>query len=245
MGNVTWPHPFQGNFVRRLGLAMMNLQTKFEVFTLTCYKDIKGNAKCRNWDGLKGWGHPTLPPMLDRQANGHTHHNALHASPGGRGEVVMLVWYSHRVVIKLCVTCCSNWGSSSPWTGSPCPIYSHTHSHEKLFTVAPLHVREWCDCFKQCRFTTVSVRLSVRSYSSCVTLLVGRQKGHPACKKTEWLDAGMVICLGQGVDLHTVQLMSLPLTICCCSKSRLVLPSWFYLSGAGSPGQSRTKSKRV
>jgi len=26
-------------------------------------------------------------------------------------------------------------------------------------------------------------------------LLVGRQEGHPACKKTEWCGAGMVICL--------------------------------------------------
>jgi len=26
-------------------------------------------------------------------------------------------------------------------------------------------------------------------------LLVGRQEGHPACKKTEWWGAGMVICL--------------------------------------------------
>jgi len=29
-------------------------------------------------------------------------------------------------------------------------------------------------------------------------LLVGRQKGHPACKKTEWWGAGMVICLERG-----------------------------------------------
>jgi len=33
-------------------------------------------------------------------------------------------------------------------------------------------------------------------------LLVGRQEGHPACKKTEWWDGGMVICLGRGADLH-------------------------------------------
>jgi len=33
-------------------------------------------------------------------------------------------------------------------------------------------------------------------------LLVGWQEGHLACKKTEWLGAGMVICLGQGADLH-------------------------------------------
>ena len=53
------------------------------------------------------------------------------------------------------------------------------------------------------------------------------------------------ICLDQGADLHMAQLMSLPLTVSCSSKSRLVLPSWFYLSGAGSPGWSRTKSKRA
>ena len=51
------------------------------------------------------------------------------------------------------------------------------------------------------------------------------------------------MCLGQGADSHMAQLMPLPLTISCSSKSRLVLPSSFYLSGAGSPGQSRTKSK--
>jgi len=39
----------------------------------------------------------------------------------------------------------------------------------------------------------------------------------------------MVMCLGQGADLHIAQLMPLPLTISCSSKSRLVLPSWFYL----------------
>ena len=36
---------------------------------------------------------------------------------------------------------------------------------------------------------------------SALTLLVGRhgrQEGHPACKKTEWWGAGMVICLAYG-----------------------------------------------
>jgi len=31
-----------------------------------------------------------------------------------------------------------------------------------------------------------------------LTLLVGRQKEHPACKKTEWWGVGAVICLEQG-----------------------------------------------
>jgi len=71
---------------------------------------------------------------------------------------------------------------------------------------------------------------------SALTLSVGRQEGHPACKKTEWWNAGMVMHLSQGADSHMAQLMPLPLTISCSSKSRLVLPSWFYFSGAGSPG---------
>jgi len=58
---------------------------------------------------------------------------------------------------------------------------------------------------------------------SALMLLVGRQEGHSACKKTniEWWGAGMVICLEQGRDLHMVQLMPLSLA---SVKSRLVLP---------------------
>jgi len=37
---------------------------------------------------------------------------------------------------------------------------------------------------------------------SALTLLVGRQEGHPACKNFEWWVAGVVICLEQGADLH-------------------------------------------
>jgi len=35
-----------------------------------------------------------------------------------------------------------------------------------------------------------------------LTLLVGRQEGHPACKKIEWWGAGLVICLERDADLH-------------------------------------------
>jgi len=40
--------------------------------------------------------------------------------------------------------------------------------------------------------------------------------------KSEWWGAGVVICLGRSADLHTAQLMPLPLTISCSSKSTLV-----------------------
>jgi len=43
--------------------------------------------------------------------------------------------------------------------------------------------------------------------------LVGRQEGHPDCKKTEWWAAGVVICLERGAELHIAQLMPLPLTV--------------------------------
>jgi len=51
---------------------------------------------------------------------------------------------------------------------------------------------------------------------------------HPAWK-TEWCGAVMVVCLGRGADLHMAQLMPLPLTISCSSKSILVLPFWYQL----------------
>jgi len=45
---------------------------------------------------------------------------------------------------------------------------------------------------------------------------------------TEWWGAGVVICLEQRADLHTAQLMPLPLTVSCFSKSRLVLRTFWY-----------------
>jgi len=67
---------------------------------------------------------------------------------------------------------------------------------------------------------------------SALTLLVGRQEGHPACKKLSWWGAGMVVCLERGADLHMAQLVPLPLTGSCFSKIQID----FYLSGTGSPG---------
>jgi len=56
---------------------------------------------------------------------------------------------------------------------------------------------------------------------SALTLLVGRQEGHPACKKTEWWGTGVVVCVEQGADLHVAQLMPLPLTVSCSSKIQI------------------------
>jgi len=71
---------------------------------------------------------------------------------------------------------------------------------------------------------------------SALMLLVGRQEGHPACKKTEWWGAGMVIRLEQGADLHMAQLMPLPLTVSCFNK---IQSGFTFLVQAhpGSPGK--------
>ena len=62
----------------------------------------------------------------------------------------------------------------------------------------------------------------------------------PALFTTERWGAGAVICLERGADLHTAQLMPLPLA---SVKSRLALPFWCWLTRVvpGSPGQRAVK----
>jgi len=49
MGHVTWPRPFKGRFVIcKLGLTMFNTHIKYDMSTITCNEEMKGNAKCKN-----------------------------------------------------------------------------------------------------------------------------------------------------------------------------------------------------
>jgi len=75
---------------------------------------------------------------------------------------------------------------------------------------------------------------------SALTLLAGRQEGHPACKKTERWGAGVVICLERGADWHMAQLMPLPLTVSCFSKIQIGF-AFLVLAHPGSPGQRVVK----
>ena len=75
---------------------------------------------------------------------------------------------------------------------------------------------------------------------SALTLLVGRQEGHPACKKTEWWGAGVVICLERGADLHMAQLMPLPLTVSCFRKIQIGF-TFLVPAHPGSPGKRVVK----
>ena len=74
---------------------------------------------------------------------------------------------------------------------------------------------------------------------SALTLLVGRQEGHPACKKLSG-GAGIVICLERCADLHMAQLMPLPLTVSCFSKIQIGF-TFLVPAHLGSPGQRAVK----
>ena len=54
--------------------------------------------------------------------------------------------------------------------------------------------------------------------------------------KTEWWDAGVVICLERVVDLHMAQLMPLTLTISCFSKIQIGF-TFLVPANPGSPGK--------
>jgi len=50
---------------------------------------------------------------------------------------------------------------------------------------------------------------------------LGGRKGIPPAKKTQWLGAGVAVCLEQGADLDMAQLIPLPLTYSCFSKIQI------------------------
>ena len=79
-------------------------------------------------------------------------------------------------------------------------------------------------------------------FFGALTLLVGRQEGHPACKK---LSGGLLAWLSvwskvQSADLHMAQLMPLPLTISCFIKIQIGF-TFLVPAHPGSPGQRAVK----
>ena len=91
---------------------------------------------------------------------------------------------------------------------------------------------------QHCNKQYVPVRLC--SAFSALTLLVGRQEGHLACKK---LSGGVLVWLSvleRGADLHMAQLIPLPLTVSCFSKIQIgftfLVPAYL-----GSLGQRAIK----
>ena len=72
--------------------------------------------------------------------------------------------------------------------------------------------------------------------------LGGRKGIRPV--KPEWWGAGMVICLERGSDLHTAQLMPLPLTVSCFNEIQIGF-TFLVTAHPCSPGQKAVKRVRV
>ena len=75
---------------------------------------------------------------------------------------------------------------------------------------------------------------------NALTLLVGWQEGHPACKNLSGWGAGVVICLERGADMHVAQLMPLPLNVSCFSKIQIGF-TFLVPADPGSPGKRAVK----
>jgi len=120
--------------------------------------------------------------------------------------------------------------------GSQTPEDTHrTHTYakpEKFF-----NLKEIINLLTQESYVSISQQLSFMTHAfSALMLLVGRQAGHPACKKLSGWGAGVVICLERGADLHTVQRIPLPLTVSCFTKIQI----GFTFLVPAHPGSPRT-----
>jgi len=89
--------------------------------------------------------------------------------------------------------------------------------------------------FIVCIINVVGGLLSYIVWCQCFVVVGFRQERHLACKKLEWWDAGIVICLEQGADLHMALQMPLPLTVSCFSKIQIGLPFWYRLTWVPPP----------
>ena len=125
----------------------------------------------------------------------------------------------------------------SSTTAPPGPVsaqiqhYSTSQSNSSI-----RHLRLTCqDCCENLQ-DLILKWLDLKTAFSALTLLVGRQEGHPACKNLSDGGAGVVICLERGADLHMAQLMPLLLTVSCFSKIQIGF-AFLVPAHLGSPGK--------
>ena len=131
----------------------------------------------------------------------------------------MCLWFVHQLSNYLWALFSSLWYSAFQqtnglaWDGRSCLtslMFSKFLERDLLKKYYPINHKNTED-FKD-------FSLSCTFAFSALTLLVGRQEGHPAY---EWCSTGMVICLERDADLHMAQLMPLPLTVSCFSKIQI------------------------
>ena len=135
--------------------------------------------------------------------------------------------------------------ANSAWYLERCSRHTllHLHSVDSCQFISVFYVITLPSVLRQCR---LSIKIGAEPVkiltptSVLLTLLVGCQNKHPACKKIEWWGAGVVICLEQGADeLQMVQLMPLPPIISCFTKIQIGL-TFLVSAYPGWPGKATT-----
>ena len=120
---------------------------------------------------------------------------------GRIGDSVLFASSSSDAVIG----CQSCWARCKWYRMTTCPHCRHSDLHPS--PILPPTPWGW-----------LNVVIATNNLSA-LTLLVGWQVGHLACKRTEWWGAGMVICLEP-----------LLLIVSCFSKIHIGLPFWYQLT---------------
>jgi len=69
-------------------------------------------------------------------------------------------------------------------------------AYRKAKAEVQAHSRRGKNMCMQDRAREIQEYADTNSAFSALTLLVGHQEGHLACKKTEWWDVGVVVCMG-------------------------------------------------
>ena len=95
-------------------------------------------------------------------------------------------------------------------------------------------------CEYRAQMLTVFFRSHVVAAFSALTLLVGWQEGHLACKKLSGGVLALVMCLERGADLHMAHLMPLPLAVSCFSTVQICF-TFLVPAHLGSPRQKAIK----
>ena len=120
------------------------------------------------------------------------------------------------------------------WAKTAVSEWAEVSQNSRCVPPLPILLLEVLENWQYVNNTGISFKALTPSVLWCCWL--GSRKGIWPVKKLSGGMLARLFCLGWGADLHMAQVMPLPLplTVSCSSKSRSVLPSWFYLSVASS-----------
>jgi len=168
--------------------------------------------------------------------------------PGPSASEVMTLWrYKNLFIIIIIIKTRPECGKGLERSegGGQIILYRHIFQTQKLWTAGReilISRTKWTNCWSS-EYNFIkhsSLQLSESDIAfSALTLLVGQQEGHPACKKRV-VGCWCGYLSGARCRLAYAQLMPLPLTVSCSSKIQigftLLVPAH-----PGRPGQRAVK----